>query len=355
MPTISAAVIPFPKSWDEFEEITRDSLKLKWNSPNLQRIGRQGQSQQGVDIYGEDDLGRSVGVQCKLTENEIDLNTIQTEIQKANCFVPSLEAYYIATTSPQDAKIQRELRVLSKARLQKGEFPIGIIFWNDIVQELLNDEKVFHKHYPQMSLTNNVEMIKENRLISLYDAAYLGIYIDETLGWLFGSFSTPEGPKEFKRLIFDLDSIFQVIFKGEKQVELRNKLKELIDYVLPYVLGNEERPNGWSPAKELAEYIQSHIQSLEYSLIGKEFSSFKLGQYLGAWTNREANSLEKLSKETEQIILKLISSLTLGEQPPRQIVDLFDEYRASESISVIHFPHRIYNKVRVIMMFNDQN
>ena len=67
MPTLSNMQDPPPKDWSEFESITLSSLKIKWKSPNLTKHGRQGQAQAGVDIYGEDDLGRFVGVQCKLT------------------------------------------------------------------------------------------------------------------------------------------------------------------------------------------------------------------------------------------------------------------------------------------------
>lgn len=61
MPTLSSMFIPVPTSWKEFEKITLSSLKIKWNSPNLTLHGRQGQLQNGVDIYGDDYLGRFVG------------------------------------------------------------------------------------------------------------------------------------------------------------------------------------------------------------------------------------------------------------------------------------------------------
>jgi hypothetical protein len=57
--------LPTPKSWDEFEEITLDSLKIRWSGSNLFRYGRQGQPQNGVDIYGNINLNEYVGIQCK--------------------------------------------------------------------------------------------------------------------------------------------------------------------------------------------------------------------------------------------------------------------------------------------------
>jgi len=52
MPTIPSMKIPTPKDWQEFESLVRDAMILRWNSPNLQKHGRTGQAQQGVDVWG---------------------------------------------------------------------------------------------------------------------------------------------------------------------------------------------------------------------------------------------------------------------------------------------------------------
>lgn len=76
MPTLSSMKIPPPKNWDEFECICQSALKIKWGSPNLQRNGRQGRPQAGVDIYGEDDLGRFVGVKSKNVGAELKIDIV---------------------------------------------------------------------------------------------------------------------------------------------------------------------------------------------------------------------------------------------------------------------------------------
>ena len=77
MPTLSNINLPTPKSWDEFEEITLDALRIKWDSPNLQRHGRQGQPQAGVDVYGDDNLSQAAGVQCKKYDTDLTLKIIE--------------------------------------------------------------------------------------------------------------------------------------------------------------------------------------------------------------------------------------------------------------------------------------
>src|SRR4051794_6685428 len=113
MPTLASMRIPPPTDWHEFEEIALSALKIKWGSPNLTRNGRPGQAQQGVDIYGEDDLGRFVGVQGKLTIAGIKMATVRKEVKLSERFKPRIQALYIATTSDSDAKLQREIRLLS--------------------------------------------------------------------------------------------------------------------------------------------------------------------------------------------------------------------------------------------------
>jgi hypothetical protein len=131
MPTLSNSVLPIPKAWDEFEEITLDALKIKWDNPDLQKNGRSGQAQAGVDIFGKDYFFKEVGVQCKKYENTLTIKTIKQEITKAEKFIPSLDIFYVATTQPNDAKLQKEIRLVSKERVRNGKFPIGILFWND--------------------------------------------------------------------------------------------------------------------------------------------------------------------------------------------------------------------------------
>jgi hypothetical protein len=51
MPTVQAMELPKPKNWQDFETMVRDAMSQRWKSPNLQKNGRPGQKQNGVDIY----------------------------------------------------------------------------------------------------------------------------------------------------------------------------------------------------------------------------------------------------------------------------------------------------------------
>lgn len=155
MPTIASSVVPPPKAWDEFEDITLAAAKLRWRSGNFVRHGRTGQKQDGVDIYGHDEKGRHIGVQCKNTIDGVSLKIVKEEIAKAEAFQPALEHLCIATTAKRDASLQESVRALSEMRRKTKQFIVEILFWDDILQDLVTDEGVFGAHFPQFRIRDD--------------------------------------------------------------------------------------------------------------------------------------------------------------------------------------------------------
>ncbi|KNE24871.1 hypothetical protein [Achromobacter spanius] len=149
MPTLANARYPKPTSWDEFEDICLSSFKTRWKNPNLQRHGRQGQAQLGVDIYGDDNLSRLVGVQCKNTIHSISRALVAAEITEAEKFKPALQSLFIATTADTDKTLQAHVRTLSVARAAARKFTVDIVFWDAIEHDLSGDRGEVAKHYQQ--------------------------------------------------------------------------------------------------------------------------------------------------------------------------------------------------------------
>lgn len=149
MPTVTTSRLPAPVSWEEFEDICKTSFGLRWDSPNLSRHGRQGQQQDGVDVYGYDSLKRFVGVQCKNTTKTISEKIITSECSKAEEFTPAIHALYIATTAERDVHIQAYARKLSSERLAQKKFPVEVVFWADVISDLAKDTAAVRQHFPQ--------------------------------------------------------------------------------------------------------------------------------------------------------------------------------------------------------------
>jgi hypothetical protein len=149
MPAFPNAVLPKPKDWNEFEDICLSASKLRWGNPNFNRFGRQGQKQNGVDIYGYDMFGRLVGVQCKNTLGVLTENLVESEISNAENFHQLLSELNIATSASSDVNLQRHVMELSKQRVANGKFGVTILFWSDIEQELSKSRNELERFYPQ--------------------------------------------------------------------------------------------------------------------------------------------------------------------------------------------------------------
>lgn len=150
MPTYSNANVIKPKSWEEFEEIVCSAAKNRWGNPDFTQHGRRGQSQQGVDVYGEDRDGDAIGIQCKNTNSGVTATTIQAEVGRAEAFKPTLAKLYIATTADTDKDTQAIVRALSADRKAKGQFAVHILFWADLWNDLCSNESRLFQHYPQL-------------------------------------------------------------------------------------------------------------------------------------------------------------------------------------------------------------
>jgi hypothetical protein len=181
MPTISSSVVPPPKSWDEFEDITLSAAKLRWNTDDFQRNGRSGQAQSGVDVFGHDDHDLQVGIQCKNTVGGVTIAVVDEEVANAEAFDPPLAHLYIATTAKRDAPLQQAVRKLSAERRRDGKFLVNLMFWDDICGDLATNEEVFFAHYPQFR-TRTDPARQHDR--ALYDELVALLRSDGVIGFL---------------------------------------------------------------------------------------------------------------------------------------------------------------------------
>ena len=123
--------LPPPSSSVDFESLCLDLFRVIWNDPDAQKVGRTGQGQHGVDLYGLQ-AGRRVGVQCKQTlKDEIPVTVLEAEVVKALRFKPKLDVFLFATTTKRDAKLQAKADELTTT-----SFEVKVWSWDDLWPEL---------------------------------------------------------------------------------------------------------------------------------------------------------------------------------------------------------------------------
>jgi hypothetical protein len=149
MPTLTQCKLPVPKSWDEFEDIVVSAINSLQPITQPQRFGRQGQAQHGVDILVDDYMSRRTGIQCKNVD-KISLPEIEAEIAKAERYEPSLESYVFAVSLSRDAKLHKQISMLSDNRAREYKFRVGIWFWEDIEFFMSRHSVELERHYPDL-------------------------------------------------------------------------------------------------------------------------------------------------------------------------------------------------------------
>lgn len=134
MTDFSSISIPKPLNWQGFERNCRVLFECILDDPNTQLNGRSGQPQSGVDIWGRRGGQGThwVGVQCKGRDGdygrEVTEKELRAEVKKASNFMPTLSEFIIATTAPDDAKIQKVARTITQEN-ESYDNPMAVNVW----------------------------------------------------------------------------------------------------------------------------------------------------------------------------------------------------------------------------------
>lgn len=322
MPTIYGMRLPEPSDWQEFELITRDAMQLKWNSPTLQRNGRQGQEQNGVDIYGPDQLGRPVGIQCKNTVKKLSFKTIENEIKNAEDYKGKLLALYIATTAQMDEALQRETRLLSETRVGEGKFAVGLLYWEDIFSGLALDARVLSNHYPNVLVGGGATdgSPSADRLSGLV-LGYYGGFFWQFISLLFGEagWMAQEDPDQIRTLMRML-KVNSKVLSQEDANDLRNWC-ELVDELIYNPQKNLSQEDKWHQIEQVAKKTEERIKYLPSISENIDVAAFiQIGLAVGSiyhsdgnFTSTKANKIHKmcatLLPNAEAALVELFSKL----------------------------------------------
>lgn len=142
-------ILPAPDNWQTFEDLCHRLWSSMWGE-GTQKNGRQGQPQNGVDIFGiPPHRTQYAGVQCKgRNENygsKLTIAEIDAECKNALGFLPPIEKFIMATTSSRDPEIQKHCRLLTTSK--KYPFNVESWSWNDISDEIQYREDIMQYFY----------------------------------------------------------------------------------------------------------------------------------------------------------------------------------------------------------------
>lgn len=333
MPTLNAMSLPKPLHWQEFETMTRDAMALKWASPSLQKNGRPGQKQKGVDIFGPDFIGRRVAIQCKRSVEAPTLKLIEDEANKAQSF-GSLSALWIATTADHDAPLQEQVRTLSDKRVANGDFALGLLFWEDIVDGLKMNPAVLAVHYPQITIAPATTLDTERALAAL-ELGYYGAELWEYIILVYGEFGVmaQTDPDELIAALRMLDHRSRQLLPPEDAEPIGASL----DIVRKTCMGKIKKKSDWDPAEIHAKRISTRLSRAQAVLPLAEQNILGLAMQLGRLYHRLDDTPD--DELTASVERKVRSVLPVESR--ERITEKFA--RASELKDGYRWAQRIYH------------
>ena len=136
--------IRIPKNDTDFEIKSVVLFKGLLKDPNVKRLGRSGQRQDGVDVVGyrNGEISRLVGIQCKLKgpKEKLTEKEVRDEVRKALKYKPALSEYFIITSAPNDTALDQLAQALSRQQKAKGR-KIRIEVWGwGVLEERINED-----------------------------------------------------------------------------------------------------------------------------------------------------------------------------------------------------------------------
>jgi hypothetical protein len=325
MPTIATMRIPPPKDWAEFQDITTAALRIRWSSPTLTQHGRSGQAQQGVDIYGPDDLGRLTGIQCKC-QATLDQGTIDVEIANAESFQPPLINYYFSVAGPRDARVQQRLRLLSEERVRAGKFAVGVFFWDDVVEDLTKSPEEFKKHFPDITLRPDELVNVYAQAFAAYDLGYDGVDIRRAVDLIFGEIGllVNVNPLQLAHLMRLIEASAQVLMPQERHQELVTTSRKLVESALAARRGTAS----WAEVDGLADTIEAIVRSLQYALVGAPLAALDLGFAMRQWDRLASPPGAPVGTDLLERMVRDCKALALPEPVIQALEAAVAEYNA---------------------------
>jgi hypothetical protein len=343
MPTLSMMRIPPPRSWEEFQNIATSALKARWSSPTLTQYGRQGQAQQGVDIFGPDHLGRATGVQCKCQES-LDDKTVAAEIVLAEKFVPALNNFYFALAGPRDARIQQHLRLMSETRLLANKFAVGIFFWDDLLEDLTANPVEFKRHFPEIHLDGEPAVDVHAQIFSAYDIAYHGSGVRHTVDLIFGEigFMLDENPIQIDQLMRTIEASSQCLLAAGPHGDLVGLARKLVDAAL----AARKRKGDWATVDGLGGSIEAIVRGLEYTLKGLPLLALDLGFAMRRWEHISGIPETPVSAELRDRLLDRAKRIGLPNAAVEQLREAIEKFNSDLDLASGSIPWGAYNAIR---------
>lgn len=162
-------ILPTVAYWTDFEDLICKLFKNKYPGETVQKYGRSGQYQAGVDVFVEDSY---IGVQCKkkdkLAGSNLKTDEIKEEVEKAKNYNPNLKKYIICYTGQRDNSLQDKVKEINELHKKNSPplFKVELMSWEEISEEIQSFPDLLMEYLGDV-LRRVQEITKANAKVSL--------------------------------------------------------------------------------------------------------------------------------------------------------------------------------------------
>lgn len=343
---------PIPKNWQDFEDICHKLWREIWNDNNAQKNGRNGQSQNGIDIFGlPKNTEKYHGVQCKdkdgklgskLTKKELEI-----EAKKAINFKPQIESFTLATTSSRDVNIQKYCRSLTDQK--KFPFTVNVWFWDDIENEICYRGKIIEHYYPEFK--NKINQLGAIKLSRYYTKDHLDAFLSrQKMSDNFKNFFIP--------VIYELiDNAYKHGKSTEVKIDIQNNIVKIKDNGLQYnplkerkLLPIASKNIGLNILHQFIKKFKKNIK-VEYTRIKKNnVLSFKIHKKFLEYQDESTQINIQHMLDSRATIKQFINNGNMSLDSKQIIININEAYAVSALFELIENVLKKLNSNQVLII-----
>ena len=353
---ISSVEIPKPLNWQDFQRCCVPLFRNIIGDLQLQEWGREGQDQQGIDLFGfrDRDPKQPAGIQCKRINEPITEETIRADVAKARKLRPDLTELTFATTSERDAKIQAVAAQITQ-ELHAGGWAcrITVMGWQDLRLEIARYPDALEAFLPSSRMFGQ-QVPQELRQADAITQAKLDLLLERTEG-LSASRSVfreeydaelePEAKSEPASLHTEITTYRNLIRKGQAEVPLEELTRLLARDLPPYaryrVLSNISaihlNSGRYGPALDFSRQAHALRSADVKARTNLAFAELARGDRDGATKRAEAILVDHPSHGPAASVLLQARARDKSVSDPRVIVPAATHATADFSIGAIVF------------------
>ncbi|MES0111593.1 hypothetical protein [Mesorhizobium sp. M0013] len=163
-----------PLYWQQFEDLAVQLLAEVHDIPNAQALGRPGQAQNGVDVFGRSRKYGLIAVQCKRL-SDLDKNGnpypggvisrkfLFDAAEEIKDFPQKVSLWILATTAKRDTAVQLHVEDLNEKWRNEGHSCTAMVWsWDDCVTYLNsfpNLQKRYYRDVIQVNSTRDLDLM----------------------------------------------------------------------------------------------------------------------------------------------------------------------------------------------------